>query len=52
MGTKPALSTGNAIRSTTLTSWNTTIAAGDIYGFNIDAVTNATKLTFQIEYQK
>jgi hypothetical protein len=53
MGTKPSLSTGNAIRSTTLTGWSpTTFVAGDIFGFNIDAVTVATKLTFEIEYTK
>jgi hypothetical protein len=52
MGTKPALSTGNAIRSTNLTGWTTTFAAGDIFGFTIDSVSAATKLTFQIEYQK
>ncbi len=49
MGTKPALSTGNAIRSSTLTGWTNTYSAGDIFGFNVDAVTVATKLTFQLE---
>ncbi len=49
MGTKPSLSTGNAIRSSTITGWTNTYSAGDIFGFNIDAVTVATKLTFQLE---
>jgi hypothetical protein len=50
MGTKPALSTGNAVRSTTLTGWNpVTFVAGDIWGFNLDAVTNATFISFTLE---
>jgi hypothetical protein len=50
MGTKPALAAGNALRSTTLTGWTTmTYAAGDIIIFNIDAVANATWLTFALE---
>jgi len=49
MGTKPALSTGNAIRSTTLTSWNVNFSVGDIFGFNLDAVTVATRISFIIE---
>jgi hypothetical protein len=49
MGTKPALSTGNAKRSTTMTGWTTSFTAGDIFGFNIDAATVATKLTFTLE---
>ncbi len=49
MGTKPALSTGNAIRSTTLTSWAVNFAAGDIFGFNLDAVSAATRISFILE---
>lgn len=49
MGTKPALTTGNAVRSTTRTGWSTTVTANDIIGFNLDAVTVATKITFQLE---
>lgn len=53
MGTKPALSIGNAIRSTTLTGWNpVAVTANDIIGFNLDAVTVATKLTFELEITK
>lgn len=46
MGTKPALSTGNAIESTTLTGWNTSFTADDIFCINIDACSNATKISF------
>jgi hypothetical protein len=48
MGTKPALSTGNALVSTTLTSWSTAVTKGDIWGVNLDAVTAATNITFQL----
>lgn len=46
---KPALSTGNALRSTNLTGWTTSFSAGDIFGFNLDAVTVATQITFALE---
>lgn len=49
-GSKPALSTGNAIHSTTTTGWATVaVSANDIFGFNLDAITNATKITLTIE---
>jgi hypothetical protein len=48
MGTKPALAAGNKITSTTLTAWNTTVAKNDTWGFNIDAASGITNLTFQI----
>lgn len=52
MGTKPALSTGNAIRSTALTGWSpTTFSAGDILGFNVDACANALTIVFSLEIQ-
>ena len=52
MGTKPALSTGNAVRSSTLTSWSpTSLSAGDILGFNIDACSNALTIVFNLEIQ-
>lgn len=48
MGTKPALATGNAIKSTTLTGWNTSFTADDIFCVNIDACANATKISLLI----
>lgn len=48
MGTKPALATGNVIESTTLTGWSTAVTKGDIWGINIDAVTVATNIVFQL----
>jgi hypothetical protein len=41
-GAEPALAADNAIKSVTLTGWTTTVAANDIIGFNLDAVTVAT----------
>jgi hypothetical protein len=50
MGTKPALATGNALRSTTFTGWSTTtFAANDIWCINIDACSAATKISFYLE---
>lgn len=50
-GTKPALSTGNVVRSSTLSAFtDTTWDAGEIILINVDAVSNATILTFQLEF--
>lgn len=38
---KPAISAETAIHSTTLTGWTTSVAANDIFGFNLDAVATA-----------
>lgn len=48
MGTKPALASGNAIISTTLTSWTTAVAKNDIWGGNVDACANATNIVVQL----
>lgn len=53
MGTKPALTTGNILKSTTLTGWTTvTVAEGDTIGFNLDAVANATFIEFKLYVTK
>ena len=44
----PALSTGNAIKSTTMTGWTTTYAADDIWAIKITACTVATKIAFYL----
>lgn len=46
---KPALATGTAIHSTGLSGWTTSVAANDIFGFNLDAVSGATKLNLEIQ---
>jgi hypothetical protein len=45
----PAISTGTALHSTTLTGWTTSVAANDLFGFNISAVSSATTATLQME---
>jgi hypothetical protein len=40
----PALSTGNALKSTTLTGWTTSVAADDMLAFKVTACANATKI--------
>lgn len=53
MGTKPALSTGNAVISSNLTGWTTaTFSVNDIFGFYIDAISNATFLEFKLHITK
>lgn len=48
-----SLSTGNVIQSTALTNFTTTtITAGDVAAFEIEAVANATKITIKLTYQK
>jgi len=47
----PSLSSGNAVRSSVLTAWTTSIAAGDILAFNIDAVSNALTVKINLELQ-
>lgn len=48
-----AISTGTAIRSTTLTDFTTTtITANDMLAFNISAISGATKIIFTLEVRK
>lgn len=45
-----SISTGTAIRSTTLSDFTTTtVTANDIFGFEITAVSGATRIDFQLE---
>lgn len=45
----PAISSGTALHSTTLTGWTTSVTANDIFGFNINAISGPTTATFQME---
>lgn len=45
----PAISTGTAKRSTTLTGWTTAIAATDFLAFNLQAVSTATNVNITLE---
>jgi hypothetical protein len=46
----PAISTGTAVHSTTLTGWTTSVAANDIFGINLKIVGGvATQATLTLE---
>ena len=45
----PAISSGSAKASTTLTGWTTTVTAYDIFGVNINTVASATKASLILE---
>lgn len=41
---KPTISSGTKGQDSTLTGWTTTLAAGDVLGFNVDSVTSLTRV--------
>lgn len=45
----PAISTGTAIHSTTLTGWTTSVAANDIFAINLKVVSGATFVNIVIQ---
>jgi hypothetical protein len=45
----PQISTGTALHSTSLTGWNTTVSANDIFGFKVTAVSGATLASLVLE---
>jgi hypothetical protein len=46
---QPAISTGTAIHSTTLTGWTTSVSANDIVGINLKTVSTATFASIVVE---
>ena len=46
--TPPTIAAGTKDTDTTLTSWTTSITAGDILRFNVDSATTVTKVTLSI----
>jgi hypothetical protein len=46
--TPPTISTAQKSEDTTLSSWTTSISAGDVLGFNVDSVTDITRVTLQL----
>ena len=46
---KPTLSSANKSQDSTLTGWTTSVAAGDILGFNVDSVSTLTRVILQLE---
>lgn len=45
----PAISSGTALHSTTLTGWTTSVSANDIFGVDINAVASATKASLVLQ---
>lgn len=45
---KPTISAAIKSEDTTLTGWTTSIAAGDVLGFNVDSATTITRLTLEL----
>jgi hypothetical protein len=45
----PAIASGTALHSTTLTGWTTSVAANDMFGFKISAVASATLASLVLE---
>lgn len=44
----PTLSSQQYVTSNTLTGWNTTVAAGDVFGFNLNSATTVTRITLEL----
>jgi hypothetical protein len=49
---KPTLSSVQKNQDLTLTTWSTSVAAGDILAFNVDSVSTVTRVTLSIRAQK
>lgn len=45
----PTISSGIKDEDTTLTGWTTIVSAGDVLGFNIDSITDITRIHLEIE---
>ncbi len=49
---KPTLSSAQKSQDTTLTGWTTSVAAGDVFGFNVDSATTVTRVTLILKINK
>ncbi len=49
---KPTLTTATAASSSTLTGWDTTVAADDILTFNVDSITSVTRILLELYVTK
>jgi hypothetical protein len=50
--TPPTISSTYKSQDTTLTSWTTSVAAGDILAFNVNSCTTITRLTVSLKVTK
>jgi hypothetical protein len=48
----PTLSSAQKSQDTTLTGWTTSVAAGDILGFNVDSITTVTRVTLTLKLER
>lgn len=48
---KPTISAALKSQDTTLTGWTTSIAAGDVLGFNVDSATTVTRVSLILKVQ-
>lgn len=48
----PTVSSATKSQDTTLTGWTTSVAAGDIFGFNVDSITTATRATLTLKINR
>ena len=46
---KPTVTTAFAAQSTAVGTWNTTVTAGDVFGWNLDSITSFTWLLLEID---
>lgn len=46
---KPTISAATKAQSSTLTGWTTSVAAGDVIGFNVDSITTLTQVTILLQ---
>lgn len=45
---KPTISATDKAEDTTLSGWTTSVAAGDVFGFNIDSIATITRITLEL----
>lgn len=48
----PTVSAATNSQDSTLTGWTTSVAAGDIFGFNVDSITTATRATLILKIER
>ena len=49
---KPTLSSAQLADSSTLTGWTTSVAVGDVFGFEVESATTITRVTLVLEIQE
>lgn len=47
----PTLSSQQYLSSTTLTGWTTSVAIGDVFGYNLNSISTISRITLQLNIQ-